>query len=269
MLGIYDFHLWEEEKQDITVKWFKTLLQRLRNRGEKFHQPKRFFTRIDQAENRLKEMRVLDEVEVVFAIPRTDGSSWSNEVRISFGLKDNRNQFKGEMERAKKERRAWRALRFDTYVKLRPHINGSKPEDAVVFASMLANIASFAVETRHDMEILIQRIGNFPEDETKVKADNELRARRMFIEQELQGLGERLEMFILGLLDEEFLQPEGVITTMSHRFEGKERKLLNKIPATIMSVSHKRGGPSTLSLTEKAEACLRQRLQDEKEKAQA
>ena len=111
---------------------------------------------------------------------------------------------------------------------------------------------------------LNEMIDAIPDDAicpAKELADNETYNRRLFI-------SHNTDDFYVRRFIEETLLPmyANGANTLVHRFEGKERKLLNKVPEEIATVEHKRGGPSTITLTQGTLSHLAQKAADEKAK---
>jgi hypothetical protein len=287
---LYDFDLWRDDAQLLLLNYLKTSARRLREAALGLNQDKHFFHLLERYEEALNgddgdyTRSYVPELRIKFTIPRTDDTSWSNEVEVRIAVEDNF-EWRSELRKAKKERRGPRGQKFRAEVECRAHVGGSKPTDAVRIARMLTELSALTVELEGDLEVVLRRIGNYPEDEAKQKAQEEMFERRRFlgdaIEDAVRDDGvkhhvwyrrkEKMRSFVdeivskyLTITNDDGTQE--LAEFAQHRFDAKTRKLLNKVPSKIFAVSHTRGGPSTITPTKKARACIEQLWKDQAER---
>lgn len=272
-MDVWDFNLWNDDAREAIFDFLDACIEKIKVVARSSGQDKHFFHKLDHERRLLHEDHGLRDVSCTLTMPRTDGTSWSNEVRITIGLTENHTEWRKEVKAMERERRGTNMMRFSASVQCRVQAQGEKPQDCARFAKMLAEAANLCVEIEGDLEILIRRsIGNYPEDEAKVKAQEERWRRRNYITAQIESaLAEaplttraKVKELVAEIIKTHFLDVDNECAEIT--LDAKQRKLIKRVPDSVFKVTFKRGKPAEVCLTPKAIESIEQRLQDEAER---
>ena len=245
---IHEFHIWKDEPRQAVADTLQGIFSDCIKLGTKLGMNQTQLEHMFKLRDRVPKLYSLERwTSVCFSIAlERNGSSWGD-LDVKLKMEIDQNYSTGEIT---------------ANVDVRWDGSSKDPSMAARMGNMLSEVAALAHEVQRELNAMIDAIPDEAICPAKELADSQMFDRRRFLDQNIDDYNVRV------FVTETLLPMLKGADTIVHRFEGKERKLLNKVPEEVAFVEHKRGGPSTITLTKGTLEHLAQ-LADDKAKKEA
>jgi len=244
--SIHEFNLWRDEHRETVVNALHQMYDEIIKCGARIGMRDEHIKSILQRKARVKSQRSFEHWnDFKFSLIRDKDDFW-RDLTVEFRVEIEQEYQTGDIK-------AETTLRLDG--------NRVLPQEASQYGNMLVEIGILAAKIRSQLESVFDSLPDKVIDPAKKLADTTALNRRRFVNHEIDD--GKVLVFVQDTLLPMFEDSD----TLVHRFEGKERKLLNQVPDSVATVEHKRGGPSTITLTQGTLDHLEQKKTDEEKKA--
>lgn len=243
--SIYTFAVWRDEHRNAVLKTIQSVYDAAIETGTRSGMRDQHIQRLLKHKKRWEKAYSLErQANFKFSVVQEIDNPW-HDLNVWMELDIDQGYSSDEIE---------------VKVEVRSDSNSMSPANAGKLSALLGEVSLLAAKAQNDLNACFEALPADLIDPAKELASQKRHTRRQWIKNEIEDW--KVLCFVQNTLLPMF-EGEG---TLVHRFEGKERKLLNKVPESVAHIEHERGGPSTITLTQGTLEHIAQKQADEEKK---